>query len=181
MKGGIYKIINLVNNDFYIGSTKDLSRRKKEHWRLLKKGNNHSIVLQNAWNKYGEENFKFEVLAICPKEYLFKLEQWFVDNLNPKYNICREDVSVPIGLRHYSYQEKNKYKKIALERLKNNKQFGWPSRIILKINDSGEILKEYNSLKEYAIEHNCAIGNVGKALKKGNRCKGFYVKYKDKP
>ena len=34
-------------------------------------------------------------------------------------------------------------------------------------------------MKTYAEEHNCAIGSVGKALKKGTKCKGFYLKYKD--
>ena len=38
--------------------------------------------------------------------------------------------------------------------------------------------KKYPSLKSYAEEHNCAIGSVGKALKKGTKCKGFYLKYK---
>ena len=42
----------------------------------------------------------------------------------------------------------------------------------------GNELKEYSSLKSYAEEHNCAIGSVGKALKKGTKCKGFYLKYK---
>ena len=47
------------------------------------------------------------------------------------------------------------------------------------MNDKGDELKEYSSLKSYAEEHNCAIGSVGKALKRGTRCKGFYLKYKD--
>jgi hypothetical protein len=179
MKGGIYRIVNLKNGDSYIGSSNNLLRRNKEHWRLCKSGSNHSILLQKAWNKYGEESFKFEILARCPIEYLFKLEQWFVDNLNPKYNICKQDVSVPIGLKHCGYYDKNKYKEIANIRLKLIPTFGWPSRIILKLDDNNDVLKEYSSLKEYAVEHNCSIGNVGKALKKGTRCKGFYIKYKE--
>lgn len=38
MKIGIYKITNQINGKIYIGSSKDLIRRKKEHFRLLKKG-----------------------------------------------------------------------------------------------------------------------------------------------
>lgn len=34
---------------------------------------------------------------------------------------------------------------------------------------------------ERNLEHNCSIGNVGKALKENNKCKGFYIQYKDKP
>ena len=58
---GIYKITNNINNKFYIGSSKNITKRFKEHkWRL--KNNKHpNNKLQNSWNKYGEENFKFEV------------------------------------------------------------------------------------------------------------------------
>lgn len=178
MKSGIYQILNTATGDFYIGSSKDLIRRHKQHISLLKKNVNHSKILQRAWNKYGEIHFMFKVLATCPEEYLFKLEQWFVDNLKPKYNICLKDVSVPIGI---GYKDKNLYSKYTRQRLMSNPNFGWKSRIIEKLDDNDNVIKEYRSLKEYAIEHNCAIGNVGKALKKGNKCKGFYIRYKETP
>jgi hypothetical protein len=181
MKSGIYQILNTATGDFYIGSSKDLIRRHKQHISSLKRNVNHSKILQRAWNKYGEIHFMFKVLATCPEEYLFKLEQWFVDNLKPKYNICLKDVSVPIGLDHQKYFDKEQYKKLALERLSNDPNFGWKSRIIEKIDENNNVIKEYSSLKEYAIEHNCAIGNVGKALKKGNKCKGFKIRYKEMP
>lgn len=176
MKTGIYKITNQINGKFYVGSSKDLSRRKKDHFRLLKKGTNHSILLQRAVNKYGIDNFIFEVIVECSEELLFTIEQKLVDDLKPEYNIAIQDVSVPIGL---PYKDKSLYKEYAEDRLKNNSNFGWKSRIIIKMNDKGDELKEYSSLKSYAEEHNCAIGSVGKALKKGTKCKGFYLKYKD--
>ena len=175
MKSGIYKITNEINGKFYIGSTKDLNRRKKDHFRLLKKGTNHSIILQKAVDKYGIENFRFEILVECSEDLLFTIEQKLVDKLNPEYNIAIKDVSVPIGL---PYKDKSLYKKYAKQRLKSNSNFGWKSRVVLKLDDSGNLIKEYSSLKSYAEEHNCAIGSVGKALKKGTRCKGFYLKYK---
>ena len=82
MKTGIYKITNQINGKFYIGSSKDLSRRKKYHFRLLKKGINHSILLQRAVNKYGLDNFIFEVIAECSEELLFTIEQKLVDYSN---------------------------------------------------------------------------------------------------
>lgn len=176
MKSGIYQILNTTTGDFYIGSTKDLIKRQKQHFSSLRKNTNHSKILQRAWNKYGEINFMFKILATCPEQYLFKLEQWFVDNLKPKYNICLKDVSVPNGI---GYKDKSLYSKYTRERLKSNPNFGWKSRIIEKLDDCSNVIKEYNSLKEYAIEHNCAIGNVGKALKKGNKCKGFKIRYKE--
>lgn len=179
MKIGVYKITNIVNGKFYIGSSKDLVRRKKDHFRLLKKGNNHSIVLQRAYNKYGADAFTFEILAHCPIEYQFILEQWFVDHLKPCYNISIEDVRVPSG-PHVRYKNPAKYKSLAKERLKTNDNFGWKSRAIEKLDNEGNVLQEYLSLKKYAKEHNCSVGNVGKALKKGNKCKGFNIRYKEK-
>ena len=89
MKTGVYKITNQINGKFYIGSSKDLSRRKKDHFRLLKKGINHSILLQRAVNKYGITNFKFRIIELCEKELLISKEQYYIDKLKPKYNIYK--------------------------------------------------------------------------------------------
>jgi hypothetical protein len=174
MKAGIYKITNCINGKFYIGSSKNLIRRKKDHFRLLAKGNNHSIVLQNAVNKYGLDNFIFEIIIECSENVLFIIEQKLVDELKPEYNIAVQNVSVPTGL---PYKDKSLYKKYAKERLSNS-NFGWKSRVIIQLNNEKQELKEYSSLKAYAEEHKCAIASVGKALKKGTKCKGFYLKYK---
>jgi hypothetical protein len=176
MKTGIYKITNKINGKFYIGSSKDLTRRRKDHFRLLKKGVNHSTLLQRAVNKYGLNNFVFEIIVECSEHLLFIVEQKLVNELNPEYNIAIENVAVPNGL---PYKDKFLYKKYAEDRLKSNNNFGWKSRSIIKFDNEGNELKEYPSLKSYAEEHNCAIGSVGKALKKGTRCKGFYLKYKE--
>lgn len=75
MNSGIYKITNIITKDFYIGSSCQLNRRKRNHFVSLDRNINHSKILQRAYNKYGNSNFTFEVIATCPKEYLLKLEQ----------------------------------------------------------------------------------------------------------
>lgn len=87
MNSGIYAIVNKVNNNFYIGSATNIFKRKWTHESSLRADKHHSKYLQNAFNKYGEGNFSFVILAKCPVEYLLKLEQWFLDNLKPEYNI----------------------------------------------------------------------------------------------
>ena len=86
MKAGIYKITNILNGKFYIGSTNNFYKRKHNHFSKLGLGKHHNSHLQSSWNKYGSENFIFEIISICPEEYLIRLEQWFIDNLKPKYN-----------------------------------------------------------------------------------------------
>lgn len=87
MSSGIYQIRNLVNNHIYIGSTTNFSRRQSLHFSKLKNYTHHSKYLQNAYNKYGEDNFVFEIIEYCDPEYLIEREQWYIDNYQPKYNI----------------------------------------------------------------------------------------------
>lgn len=89
MVSGIYKILNKFNNKIYIGSAKNLNKRKSSHFNDLLKNRHSNKKLQNSYNKYGAKNFEFIILCNCPKEYLIKLEQWFLDNLKPSYNICK--------------------------------------------------------------------------------------------
>ena len=61
-KSGIYKILNIINNKIYIGSAVNIDRRWSEHKSLLTNNKHHSKYLQNSFNKYGTENFLFEVV-----------------------------------------------------------------------------------------------------------------------
>lgn len=76
---GIYGITNIQNGKIYIGSSKHIYQRWKEHIRALNKNKHHSIHLQNAWNKYGEDNFIFEVIETCKEELLLEREQYYID------------------------------------------------------------------------------------------------------
>lgn len=62
MAMGIYKIINVVNNKFYIGSAVNFSRRKTRHFSELRTGKHNNKHLQAAWFKYGESAFVFAVV-----------------------------------------------------------------------------------------------------------------------
>jgi group I intron endonuclease len=62
MARGIYKIINVVNNKFYVGSAVDLKRRKTRHFSELRTGKHNNRHLQAAWVKYGEQAFIFVVV-----------------------------------------------------------------------------------------------------------------------
>lgn len=82
----IYKITNIINDKCYIGSSvSGLGRRKINHLFYLRNNSHHSIKLQNAFNKYGEENFTFKVLEKCSKENIIEREQYWIDKFN-SYN-----------------------------------------------------------------------------------------------
>ena len=104
MKSGIYLIKNIINNKVYIGSAVNIDRRWEQHKKLLKKGKHHSCHLQLAWNKYGEQNFKFEILEeVSNPLHLVSYEQVYLDyhkcyEDERGYNICKVAGS-PLGLR----------------------------------------------------------------------------------
>ena len=68
-----------------------MSRHKKD----LAKGKHHSILLQRAWDKYGEQSFKFELIEkVSNPEHLLAYEQVYLDYYKSYesergYNICK--------------------------------------------------------------------------------------------
>jgi group I intron endonuclease len=90
---GIYRWLNTVTGQAYIGSSKHLHRRRNEHLRELRKGVSPCFKLQHAWNKYGETAFEFEALAFCLEDDLLRQEQLALnafDAVNTGYNISPE-------------------------------------------------------------------------------------------
>lgn len=134
---GIYQIKNTINNKIYIGSAKNIRIRKNKHFSDLLKNKHHCIKLQNSFNKHGVNNFEFSLLANCPEEYLIKLEQWFLDNLQPEYNIYKTAYS-PLG--HKMSEES----KLKLSNIKKG---------IPKPKGFGEKLAEINRGKKFSKEH----------------------------
>ena len=67
---GIYKITNTITNEIYIGASKNIDSRLKQH----KKGNSSNEKLQNSIFSYGLHCFLFEILEECDKSFLFDRE-----------------------------------------------------------------------------------------------------------
>ena len=88
-KGGVYQIRNEVTNQLYVGSAQNLRIRWQLHRSDLNRKKHHSILLQKAWDEYGEEHFIFEVLEYCDQPNLFERENHYLQALEPEYNIAR--------------------------------------------------------------------------------------------
>lgn len=96
----IYKIQNLKTGDFYIGSSVNYTYRKWCHIRDLNQGKHKNPILQNSWRKYGESAFLFTVIEeISDIKILIEREQFYLDTLKPRYNICKVAGS-PLGVKH---------------------------------------------------------------------------------
>lgn len=162
----IYQILNIITNDCYIGSTSEPKRRKYIHYHKLKQNKHHSIYLQRAYNKYGIDSFKFNVLAKCPDEYKFALEQWFINTLQPKYNYLQV-AGNSLGYKHTPSS-------IAI--LKNDDKT-YCSKLVYQYDINGVFIKQWNSCSEFARHYNVSRIAVIKAIKKLHKCRGYIVSY----
>ena len=71
---GIYKITNKLNNKAYIGQSKHIEQRWKEHQQLSRKS-----LIHKAIEKYGINNFTFEILEECSRELLNEKERFYIE------------------------------------------------------------------------------------------------------
>lgn len=87
-----YKIENLINHNRYIGITTDPMVRKNRHFNYLRKNKHFNPHLQLAFNKYGEQNFVFEILEnkiFNNPEEAYEYEAYLIrkyDSYNNGYN-----------------------------------------------------------------------------------------------
>ena len=81
-KSGIYCIENIVTNKKYIGQSVDIDTRWKKHKYELNRDNHKNKYLQSAWNKYGEDKFKFYILELCSEEELDEKEIYWIEHYN---------------------------------------------------------------------------------------------------
>jgi group I intron endonuclease len=78
---GIYKITCKKTGKFYIGSSVNINKRLNEHKRILRQNKHSNKYLQNTWNRYREQNFRFEIIEIIHDiSQLLIREQWWLDN-----------------------------------------------------------------------------------------------------
>jgi group I intron endonuclease len=116
---GIYSITNMVDGKRYVGSAHSFTRRWRVHTSQLRRGAHPNRKLQAAWNKYGEESFEFEKIALCPITDLLAAEQIRIDRLKPEYNLTptagsqlgfkftREAIERAVSARRGKYTGKN--------------------------------------------------------------------------
>lgn len=76
---GVYCIIHDHSGRRYVGSSIEIEKRLYLHLVLLRKGTHHCPYLQNVWNKYGESQFSFWLLAKCGVSELESREQLHMD------------------------------------------------------------------------------------------------------
>lgn len=153
-KAGVYKIINKINNKFYIGSSVNLYVRSIAHKSNLVSKNHSNIKLQNAVNKYDIENFEFVVLELVNnKNELRQKELEYINILKPDYNLLK----VANNILYHSEESKIKIGIKSKEKfIKNPNLLNIISNNCKKIAGWNKGLKNYLSDKQRkTISENC--------------------------
>lgn len=163
---GVYKITNITNGDFYIGSSINIEKRKYVHFYQLDKNIHHNKYFQRAYNKYKKDNFIFELVEECEENELLVREQYHIDSLSPIYN----------NLRFAGNSKGYKHSKEAVEKMKNISR-AYCSKKLYQYDINHKLIKEWNSCAEFTRYYNISRPAIAKALKKGHKCRGFIVSY----
>jgi len=88
IKSGVYCIENTLNKKQYIGSSKNVYKRRNRHFSELKNGKHKNSKLQNSYNKHGKEAFIFYLLEeVFNEKLLIEAEQRLINQFKPEYNI----------------------------------------------------------------------------------------------
>lgn len=89
-KAGIYRWVNKVNGNTYIGSSVNLARRFRVYYDfsfLSVRIANSKSRIYSAILKHGYSNFQLEILEYCTKENAISREQYYIDLYKPEYNL----------------------------------------------------------------------------------------------
>lgn len=161
----IYSILNKSNGKIYIGQTiQKPNKRKSEHFTRLRRNEHDNPHLQNAFNKYGEDSFEFNIIENCSIDKLNDNEEWWIDY----FNSTNPDIGYNLqsgGDSNYTVSEETRKKQS--EALK-----GYKHSIESRINMS-------NARKGivFSDEHK---KNISKSKSKAKNTTGFYRVFKDK-
>ena len=115
---GVYKITNTITGDCYIGSSKNVKRRWREHkcpskWKQYP--NNQMYI---DMKKYGVDKFEMQIIAEVEADKLKETEQQFIETLKPTYNQMNAK-----GLNIERYKKYNKKYQKEYKKSKKYKKY----------------------------------------------------------
>lgn len=182
---GIYGIYNIVSNKWYVGQTAD-KKGFAGRWSVKRRNLNNNnkkpnCYLQNAWNKYGENNFKFvvlEVLNVRDKSLLAKREGYWINHYKSNdrkygYNIRKvseTNLGIKVGPKSGESRKKiseglKRYFRKNKDAFKHCKGDVWSY--------AEEICNKYVTYKykrsTLAKEYNTSVGTIKLIIKEGRK------------
>ena len=156
---GVYKITNTITNDFYIGSSKDVKRRWREHKKpsVWKRFSNSPMYLD--MQKYSVDKFVFDILCEVEPEHLKETEQKLIETLKPTYNSNRANGWDIERYKEYQiefYQKNRENKKEYYQKNRENKkkyQNKYNNQLCCYNGEKLTLAALSKRFKKYGIEH----------------------------
>lgn len=182
-KAVVYKIINLANAKFYVGSTVKVKERFRTHRRQLRAGKHHCPHLQSAWSKYGEDSFVFKVVAVIEDPALLHIAEQklldehhgtencynfakYTDNSNrgiAQTETHRKRISEAIK-RHY---ESNPHPRQGVRHTEESKKLMRANRAGKPMSEETKVkLRQANLGKVYSEETRAKLSSIRKGLER---------------
>lgn len=159
-KAGVYVIENLVNRKKYVGSSINMRNRLDQHRARMRGQHDHeNRILKNAWKKHGDESFICYVLEFCDLNDLTEREQFFIDVLNPYYNITRKVVRNILSKESRALQSATRKELFGSGKLTPN-----CAKKVWIYNYDGELLSIYRSFKQLEKAVGISINTIQKAV-----------------
>ena len=201
---GVYKWTNKLNGKSYIGSSVNLSKRLSNYYNytFLSKLQ-HNMLIYKALLKHGHSNFSLEILEYCDKNTTIEKEQYYLDLIEPEYNVLpmagsrlgskhKQDTLNKFKNRKITSEHKTKLVKHLLSLTSSDEHKERARRQMLKINKAKgfnievfDIKTEetftYFSIREAAKNLGCTHSSISYVIKvfkeKGikNTLKGRYM------
>jgi len=132
-KSGIYLWTNIINEKIYVGSSINLGNRFKDYFNYSHISNPKisNSNIHKALIKYGYSNFQLEIIEYCKIDNCIEREQYYIDLLQPEYNI----------LKFASSSKGYKHTKESIEKIRKH-------------------LKKHNAKKKYPVEITDTYSNI---------------------
>lgn len=133
---GVYMITSINTGLLYIGSSKDINRRFYQHRRELKKGEHYNKRMQRTINKFGQQDFIYQILEETTEENLLEVEQKYIDSLG----VCNKEIGFNVS-----------------EIARNNFRSSTRKEAITEVTELGrppKIKREYNKSSQEGLKEN---------------------------
>ena len=154
---GIYCILNLKNQQIYVGSSKKIFYRLRRHLSDLRANRHHTQHLQNSFNKNGEDNFYSFVIEEVKINELIDREEYWINILKADYNKTTHNLTRPS--LSYTQDQRNKISNSMKLAIKEGRANCNRKEIFVYLN-SGEFYKKFNSLVDCSIELQTAKSSI---------------------
>ena len=147
---GIYSIYNTITKKYYIGQSKDIYTRWRQH-----KARYDGCAIHRAIDKYGIDNFIFSIIEQCPEELLDEREIYWISYFDSYF---------------HGYNETSGG---------NRPAHTICNKVIEMYDLDGNYIKDFPSMAEAARELNCSLSLISAVIQQRRpTAKGYQFKTK---